>query len=194
MHRYQAKPPAGGAAGVFGRWTLEMDPEGTDVVCAIWLTLSPSLATHRYGGSPGLRSWITETGRTAKIPTVFIYGKDDKEGGEIALAGMEFAVPNFKPGVKAQGYEFTGEKAIEETKLTGSKLLNPNLKTEDWIVNGYLGPFTEKQGIKPWRKHNPEESFYLWQLGGTLVPAKVQGDKTIQSFPTKRMGLASIGN
>jgi hypothetical protein len=196
MHRFQAKPPAGGAVGVFGRWTLEMDPEGTDVVCAIWLTLSPTLAGHNYRGSPGLRSWITETGRAAKIPTVFIYGKNDKEGSEIALAGMEFAVPNFKPDQKEKerGYEFTGYKAVEGTKLTGSKLLDPNLETEKWIVEGYLGPFTQKQGVKPWRKHNSEESFYLWQLGGTLVPAKVQGDKTIRSFPTKAMALQSIGN
>jgi len=195
QHRFVAKP----IPGAINRWDLSStDAEGGDVVCAMWLSLSPTLADHPYRGGAGLRAWIGEYGRQAKIPVVFIYGQQDKNGDAIALAGLEAAVPSFKRGPnnpREKGYEFSGELAVPGTKLTGSKLLAAELDTERWIVDEYLKVFTDKQiNARPWRKHNAEDNFYVWKWGGQILPAKVEGDKMIKSPPLRSGLLAATVN
>ena len=89
------------------------------------------------------------------------------------------------------GFEFTGDKPIPGTKLTGSKLLDPNLPTEEWITEKYIDPLLQKQGIKPWRAHKPEESFFLWKWGTTLLPSKTEGNKMVRNFPFRGLGIAA---
>jgi hypothetical protein len=191
FHRKKATPPAGGVglAG-FGRWTIETESEGQDIAGCIWLTISQSLAGREYNRS--LEIWQRETSKQqSKVQMVFVYGKQDTAGADLALSGMQHTFPPKNAQTfwqrgdeKPKDLALSGEKAIDGTKLTGSKLLSPELKTEEFIV-GYLDTFFEKQGTKQARVHKFDDSFYVWTLPQGIQGAKIENDKTTRVPPVK---------
>jgi pimeloyl-ACP methyl ester carboxylesterase len=150
--------------------------EGADTVCAIWLSFKPKLG----GIQPDrMGDWFKLIGRDKKVPMYFIYGDGDDASKQVA----EYYVEQIKANKK--GHEHTGTKAIEEAgKVTGSELLQKNLKTQAQILK-YIDNVMEDRGPPTeWSKRDVESKSYLWSFGGGRpIPAKLKDEKTLNLLP-----------
>jgi hypothetical protein len=165
-----------------GRFDLD-EPEGKDLACAVWLTISPSLA----GRKMPLRDLLIDVGAEHKMPMAFLYGKDDTEGREVAQAELKSVRAAVKGGGKL---DFTGEKAIADTKLSGSQLLQKGLDTDKWILKDYLEPVLEKRGSREAKKRMFEQERFYWVFrGGVPIPAKLEREDMLRPVPLKAMGI-----
>jgi len=179
MHRKKATPQA----GIGGGWNIDTASEGQDIAVCIWLSVSTHLGGQQRGGT--LANLQKEIGKAQNpVQMVFIYGQEEKDAADLAAQGLKNAVPNYNPAAKPEGYKYSGEKDIAKTKLSGSKLLDPQLPTENWIVNEYLGKYFENQGVKQAREHDFKNTSYVYVFGTSVVPSKVQNDETLRVPPT----------
>ncbi len=55
--------------------------EVRDIAGAIWLTISPKLGSR----NAPLSRWVAEVGREHKVPTLFVFGKNDAKGDNLSL-------------------------------------------------------------------------------------------------------------
>src|SRR5262249_58161541 len=83
-HLKHGTPPGAAVGPVLDprliKW--DMNYECKDVRAAIWLSISPTLVS--ANGLP-VRDWFLEAaGKMNKVPTVFLFGKEDKAGDERA--------------------------------------------------------------------------------------------------------------
>jgi hypothetical protein len=155
------------------------EPECKDFAGAVWLSISPSLASQNMA----VASWVTEVGRDNKVPMAFIYGKDESAGeGHAKRYLKSIRAPKPGPG-KTEKLELTNEKEIAKTKLTGSQLLQASLDTEKWIVKSYLFAVMEKRGTHERRKHDVQTYRYFWTFPGTRMLAKNPGEELVRPLP-----------
>jgi pimeloyl-ACP methyl ester carboxylesterase len=117
--RFKLNPPV--LAGMEA--TLDMRPEGKDIIGAIYLSLSPKLADRPVR----LDKVLHVPGAKGKIPMLFIYGEKDGPGKNIGLACAKYLKK--EENKRAVAYE------IEGSKLTGVGLLQKSLPTEQVIVD-----------------------------------------------------------
>jgi pimeloyl-ACP methyl ester carboxylesterase len=162
---------------------LANDSEGKDIAAALWLSISPSLAGVKMAG---LRAALTETARDNKIPTVFIYGKNDEAAGN--TASTYYKVINTLPnGKSAELKDTTGTKGIERTALSGSKLLQDRdrLGTAAFILN-HLNKVMDARGSRESKKRELDRFAYYWVLPGRRQPilAKMAGEDYLHPIPT----------
>jgi pimeloyl-ACP methyl ester carboxylesterase len=172
-------------------------PEGGDIACAIWLTISPSVAEHSLPMGSGDANWMKTVGKTNKTPIAFIYGKKDAKAAERSLAYLKVINPKYerdkKPVKTDPDLQFTGEYAVPDTSLIGSQLLDKSsLGTQDWIIKEYLEPLLEKR-TKPWDSRDFKRTTYVY-LAGTRVltpPCKAADTKAFNPLPFNLVGVAT---
>jgi pimeloyl-ACP methyl ester carboxylesterase len=177
---------------------IKFDPaaEGKDVRGAIWL----SMATSVEGRVPqvSLQGWLVESGKTNKVPMAFVYGKDDKTGDADAARFMRMLIPGYSRGttLKDNPLPLSGERAIEKTKLTGSKLLQKGADTEAFIVN-FVTKDLKDNLREEWRDRDTGKSKHYWLFANGpnpaappfVIPAKNENDLAPALLPLNRFGL-----
>lgn len=188
---------------------LDAKPEGKDVICGIWLSLSRNLGRRNMGTS--MTQWLRETGgsKDFKIPMAFVYGDKDSDADRFASSCLKLIKPNHvrskngDPMSKKDPMLATGEIGIKDSKLSGSKLLNKELDTENWIVNKYLaGAVFNKKGelntsveyykdlSADWYERATNSSMYMYKVGLRLIPTKLGvAEKTMLPVPIPQLGL-----
>jgi pimeloyl-ACP methyl ester carboxylesterase len=166
---------------------LDEGAEGRDVAGIVHLTISPTLAGRSLAGP--LRSWVVEVGAEHRTPTYFLYGDKDDRGRDVARKLLnEIKNP---PGAirKPEQLEFTAEKAIEATELTGSQLLQHSLETERTIL-GFLEKLMDKRGAREWRKREVSRSRSFWLLPGQRpFLAKEVEEEIVRPIPVRLFGV-----
>jgi hypothetical protein len=178
---------AGGGGG-FGAPAAPEDPEGKDLVCAAWLTISTRLVTIPM---VGLSAWLRDVGLKHKVPMLFMYGKDDKANETVAFNFLKFIVPNFKLNQKPtdKAFEYTRNWEVKDTKLTGSKLLNQSLDTAA-TIKYYLNDNMQKRGSRESRNRDYIKSSYYWLLPNKqTIPAKYPGEELPRPIPLQQLGI-----
>jgi pimeloyl-ACP methyl ester carboxylesterase len=165
------------------------DPEGKDLAAGIWLSISPTLAGLNV--SSVLRNDLEDVAREGKVPTIFMYGKNDTKSGDLTLNYLN-AIQRGKRGEKIE-LRNTGEKAVAGTELSGSKLLSDRLRTISFIVDR-LNSIMEDRGSKEWKKREEEKCRYFWSLPSVAMPrtrltAKVAGEKVAAPIPRAVLGF-----
>ncbi len=189
-HRHRATPPVGLLVRDLRNYTLDKETEGADQTCAVWLSISPTLA----GNQKSVVSWLRKAGGTEnKVPMVFIYGDKDKASDEFARSALTTLVPGFqrnKPNAN-KDFQYTGEKPIENSMLSGSKLLDPQLDTTKFIIDSYVDPVVKK-GQPQWRMRDYTKSAFIYVFQGASPPyvlGKLDNDKLPKPFPFQAMGI-----
>jgi hypothetical protein len=127
------------------------DPEGKDLMCGVWLSMSTTLAGQRMP----LTSVLTDVARLGKVPQIFIYGKNDTPGTNFATA-MEKAIK----GSQAPK-NIVAVHPVLRTDLRGSKLLNEKLDTENWIAQKCLPGVLDLRTARESRKHDGKNDAYV---------------------------------
>jgi pimeloyl-ACP methyl ester carboxylesterase len=164
--------------------------EGKDIAAGVWLSISPVLGGRNV--TLGVRQALLEAGRENKIPMAFVYGAKDAPATRIAKSHLE-ALRN---GKKVD-LPLTGEQAVKETDLSGSKLLADTLPTEGWIVKQYLFSVMEKRGSRERRKRESDKHGFVWAFprpgpAASTVPAKLPGEEVMAVVPIERFGLGGV--
>jgi hypothetical protein len=173
VNRYRAL----GINGLGQPTRLDPKPEGKDLICGIWLSLSPSLA----GTNMPVSRWMQDVGKKHKVPQLFVYGEKDKKGAERALYYLESIIPGFKRGGKrtdrAKDYEYTTEYPVPGADTaTGSKLLDKDRKSVEPLIKKYLDPLMEAHKVTPHDMRDFKTNAYYWVLGLRPVIAKAPGE------------------
>ncbi len=176
-----------GNQNAFGAPILDA-PEITDVAAAVWLSIS---ANPNLAGPKALHDALREVGRENKVPIAFVYGQKDAKGPGIAKSCLD-AIR--LPAKKDLVLKMTGDKAIADTEYVGSKLLDENLQTEDWILNKYLQPVLEARGNPARKKRDLERSRFFWAFpkpgpGASITLAKPQGTDQQGPIPLSKLGI-----
>src|SRR5262249_20594301 len=133
-------------------------PEGKDIMCAIWLSLSPTVPVERGGYTiPILNMWTVKSPEVKEnVPMYFLCGNN--EPNAVRLAGTlnqqlktgKNANPKFK--------QITGVNQLN-TKLSGRELLKKTLGTDDLIVK-YIEKVLDVRGNVPAEKKSLEKTPY----------------------------------
>jgi hypothetical protein len=150
-------------------------PEGKkDVVCAVWLSINPSL-----GGSQVSPSHLLTLPGQMSIPMAFVYGDGDSKGKQLATTLFR-RMKAFRDAPK-----LTGAQAIEKAgKLTGEKLLRSSLGTEDWIVKYADSVIAQTKGLSPYKKRLNDRTPFIWKLPtGRTVICRRAGDESMMFIP-----------
>lgn len=149
------------------------NPEGKDVIAAIWLTGSGKLGSRTLS----LAQLLDVPARVGKTPIVFFYGDGDSNGKKLAQA-CEKAIK----GTKKDDFKYTAAVEIKGSKLTGSALLQKSLGTDTAIID-YLKDVVEAKGnafaLREFRKN-----YYIWKLAGNFQPAKDFPNERLLKFDT----------
>jgi pimeloyl-ACP methyl ester carboxylesterase len=169
----------------FGQPILDQDAEGKDETAAVWLSISPTLA----GRAMPVRNWLTEVAGVHKVPMAFVYGDGDTKSADAAQAYLR-SIRNPPGSRKNEKLELTNTQAIKGTSLAGSQLLQRSLKTEDWIVDKYLGTVVERRGNREWKKREVDKYAYFWAppLGAAFL-AKGVGEDVSSAVPLRMLGV-----
>jgi len=157
------------------------DPEAKDIAACVWLGLTPRLGNQDIGNL--VKNWTRIAARELKIPMGFVYGKGDTKGDNFAKDCLK----NITNGVKGK-LDFTGDKAIEDTAATDSKLLARTLGTEKWIVKSYLEPLMEKRSSREWQQRTTRDwrYFYVFPAPGSSNPLagkRILGKQVTEEVP-----------
>jgi hypothetical protein len=164
------------------------EPESKDLACAIWLSISPTVAGLRMP----IKKAVEDTVRLGKVRTALIYGKGDVIAAQLAKDYMDAVV-----GPKN---DFRGWIARHDfpTKLSGSQLLSESLDTEKWIIDECLDNVMEKRSNVEWKKREVGSSAYFWAFpkpgpGAQLIPDKLPSDELHGMIPLARLGVSGSG-
>lgn len=176
--------------------SLEPDPEGKDLVCGIWLTISNSLDNKLQSN---LGSWLSEVGgkqNKLPVPMLFLYGKDDPNrlNKQTTATVLQKMIPGYRMMEAAEGlnkdpnHKYTRDYAID-TKLEGSQLLQKSLNTSA-IIKDYLGKVMDERGSVERKHHEPEKYRYFWYVSGARMPviAKLAGEEFMLPIQPTMMG------
>jgi hypothetical protein len=159
-------------------------PESRDLSCAVWLSISPTLASRQVP----VKSWLTDVGRDQKVPMAFIYGTKDEKAKNFAVAAESAIKPKtgtkkFDPKDTGDPRAYTGTKKFD-TSLSGSQLLQRSLDTEKWITKTYLADLFDARPLREWRKRDAERFAYVWAFP-MMRPmlAKAPGEEAPRALP-----------
>jgi pimeloyl-ACP methyl ester carboxylesterase len=170
----------------------DSNPQCREVVCAIWLSISPNL-----GNRPvPVLEWVRQAGRDQKIPTLLLHGDKDSPGATLAKRIKDAIRPTDK---------FTDAFAVQKAeKLAGHQLISKDLtikvetaekgKFEELAVlpaiSSYVRNLVEKRKNE-WGQQDLDRTGYVWVFPGNPLPlmAKQEREKTINPLPVDRMGI-----
>lgn len=149
---------------------VETRPEGKDIIAAVFLTPHASLEKRTVSVTSLLRIASKDNAMAA----AFFYGEDDTKSRDYAVT--------LEKGLRtktSKKHDYIGAVKLN-TKLSGVKLLQPSLKTDEYIVK-YLDSVMEDR-----KNDRTDRDFaatsYVWRLPGNpqqFAPAKKKGDKNL---------------
>jgi alpha-beta hydrolase superfamily lysophospholipase len=170
QYRYQVLPPG----------VTADKPDGKDIACALWLSMSPSLGTRSYASN--ITRWLKTVGVDKKIPMSFLYAKDLSQEAFFAQQCLNTLSPSKKD-------VFTVKKDIA-TKLSGHKMLNDKLDTQKLIVN-FIEAFMKENQANNSYIHEVDKNPYVWRFSPSSVPipAKLERQKALAPLPLQQMGI-----
>jgi dienelactone hydrolase len=119
------------------------EPEGKNIACAVWLSLSPTIRTQTLR----VQNWFQRPVRE-KVPVYFIVGENDKTASLAKLIHDRVIKAPTDKNVKN-----TGMKAIPgSNKLSGRELLGKKSLGTEELIGKYIDKVMEDRGASAWAK------------------------------------------
>ncbi|HXG13000.1 MAG TPA: hypothetical protein VNK04_24800 [Gemmataceae bacterium] len=146
------------------------DAEGEGLIGAVWLSMTPTLGNRPLPVS----QWLQLLGHKNGIPMGFLYGERDQTSANFSKRCVEILKSN-----KTGQNTLNAEKAIKGTDLKGHGLLNKQLDTTTSIVE-YLKKVRDERRGPAWKAKKPNETAYVWMIGGRYVPAKAEREEVME--------------
>jgi hypothetical protein len=183
-------------SGVDERGRPKLDkPEGQDILCAIWISMSPSLGGRGIGES--VVDWVKDVSGENRVPMYFLYGDKDARSKEFAarcVKDIKRYVRDKNSGMSQKEFDdyfkkrWTGEKGVEGTDLVGTPLLAAgDPPAEKLVLDTYLKPAVEEFGHHESRSHDDRDFQFVWRFGTVDVPAKLAKEEGMHLIPISRL-------
>ena len=166
-YRYKHNP----AVNVGGFPKADSRPQGMDIICGIWLSISPTLGTRKIR----LDTLLDMPVKRFATPMVFMFSEGDPAGKAVGRT--------CEKALKVQGskkHRFVTAVELKDNKLTGSNLLQPSLGTEKAIVE-YLEEVIDARGNE-WFERDFRKSEIFWHF-----PLADGNDQILPSKPAWEM-------
>lgn len=141
--------------------TFATQPEGSDIIGAVFLTISPSLEKRKVKLESLLRIPCKDKGMAA----AFFVGAEDKETALFTKGLVNKLKVKDNPK-----HAFIAPVEMPKTTLTGIKLLNKQLPTEKAIVDS-LELYVPDEKRERVQKDFPNTNF-MWRMPVAIVPAR----------------------
>src|SRR5262249_21337840 len=117
-------------------------------------------------------------GHEKRIPMAFLYGDKDVKGKNLATSTVNL----LKRGQDKDFASFTGAQPIKDgASLTGVKLLQGGLDTQDFIVKYVDGVLKKRRELTAHDTREYKKYGYLWMPPGSRLP--VIGKKMEEKEP-----------
>jgi len=157
----------------------ETKPQGKDIACCLWLSMSPSLGSK----TAPINTWLKQVGVENKTEVAFLYGEEEKTASSLAKDWLK----TLKPDMKTK--PFTVARGIPKTKLSGQALVSEKLDTIKLITN-FVGELAKDDKADNWERREVDKNAYLWRLPASAFPAKLEKQKEINPLPIQALGVA----
>lgn len=145
------------------------NPEGKNIICGFWLSITPDLGARKVN----LSSELYEAAKLKKVPMVFVYNRDDASDKNTAQA-LKKAIR----GKDKKSYPFTDAVEVQAApKLTGRALLKQMGSSQ---IAEYLNNVKAENGNE-WQLQEPQKTQYMWKVGPRYVWIKqIPADSAIK--------------
>jgi hypothetical protein len=155
---------------------LQSRPEGKDVFCAIWLTMTPVVGP-KPGVSTGIQHVFKEFTKDKKVPMAFLYGEKDANAKNLAKS----CVNTMKGSEDDAKYPVAARAVKSSATLSGINLVNKDLDTESMIL-GFLQNLLDKKTLDEHEDRKVEDKAYVWKTPttGHWLPAKDPSEKLLK--------------
>jgi hypothetical protein len=145
---------------------IDASAEGNNVLCGLWLSISPRLGNR----SVPLSALLDLPGRQKKVPMVFMHAAEDDKGKALARALER----HLKSGQKLP---YTGAVEIPAVEGEGTKLLAGEAAAK--AIADYLDAVSESSA-REWMEREARDTQYVWRGPGRGVRlANVVGSNTL---------------
>jgi hypothetical protein len=132
-------------------------PEGHDLVGAVWLSMASTVGAGSARWSPRLETYLTTPQVRDNTPMLFLYGDQDTKSASLAKSLHNSMVRNLKDKKVKDLDKLVG---LKDTKLAGPELLGkPSLSTEGTIIT-YLEKILEERTTNPWGRKDVDKSVF----------------------------------
>jgi pimeloyl-ACP methyl ester carboxylesterase len=148
------------------------DPEVRDVAAAIWLTIGPKIGSR----NAPLTRWVMEAGKEHKVPTLFVFGKNDKRGDDLSMRLYKDINPK---GEKNKDLKRTGRRIIPDTKLTGESLLGVDETIP--AIRDHLKDVLEDRGSRESSKREADKYRYVYTIKGRYIKDNKKAGEEVPS-------------
>jgi pimeloyl-ACP methyl ester carboxylesterase len=165
--RYKYSPPMGVSA-ILPKF-VERNPEGKDIIAAVFLTPSPSLEKRTLSLSSVLKVAVKDNGTAA----TFFYGEEDTKASDFAKAlESKLKVKDSKK------HDYVGAVKLK-TNLSGVKLLQKGLQTDLSIVKYLDNVVDDRKNDRVDRDFMT--SYFVWRLnnGQFTLARNKKGEKNL---------------
>lgn len=165
-HRYKYSPPMG--VGTILPKFVDRNPEGKDIIAAVFFTPQSSLEKRTVSLSSVLKMPVKDNG-TAMM---FFYGKEDAKAREFATT-LES-----KLKVKeSKKHEFIGAVPLD-TNLSGIRLVQKGLQTEKLVAKWLDGVTDDRKNDRVDRDFMT--TYFVWKLNNQFMLARnKKGEKNL---------------
>jgi pimeloyl-ACP methyl ester carboxylesterase len=122
--------------------------EGQDILCTIWLSITP------YVGKVKLPvdTWLRTPDVREKVPMFFLYGDGDAAAAKYA----RHLYQNVMHADSDKQLKYTIIQPVKDTKLAGQELLGkPSLNTEEMILS-YVARLQQDRGVERYSKRDAD--------------------------------------
>lgn len=149
------------------------NPEGKNVIAAVWLSPSNKLGSTRV---VSLTNLLVPPARDNGTPMYFLYSEEDP-ASKATCKSLEKSIKGIAKKTDEK-YRYTAAVGIKGGgKLTGMNLLQKSLGTDDAIVE-YVKNVNEAKGNE-WEEREFRKNQYVWMMGKTPVPAKLPKESNL---------------
>ncbi len=170
------------------------DPEGNDLAASVWLTITPEVERKLLGNA--LKSALVDIGKTARIPTCFLYGKSDDTAA--TLATNYFNAITAEPGkpkleTKTDTKNCKAKAVPGSGTLAGSNLLKQKNTTKEII--DFVNRVIEDRGTRVRKERQDVKYAFCYSLPWPTKTvrarpvAKLPGEPVTRIIPLEALGL-----
>src|SRR5262249_18063656 len=122
--------------------------EGQDILCAIWLSITPYVGKIRLP----VDTWLRVPDVREKVPMFFMYGDGDATAAKYA----RHLYGNVMHADSDKQLKYTIIQPVKDTKLAGVELLGkPSLNTEEMILS-YVARLLQDRGVERYSKRDAD--------------------------------------
>jgi pimeloyl-ACP methyl ester carboxylesterase len=174
LRRFRGTGPFPAAKPLPANPQLDDLPEGKQVACVVWLSLTPALGRT----VAPVELWVQDVGKKNGVPMGFVFGAEHEASAAFARKCLaDLTTDGARP-------PFTAELAVKDSKAAGHALLEDD-EPRQAVVN-YVGNYLERNALRVWQRQETGTPSW-WNVNGKLILARDRDESLPKALPLDRL-------